>query len=659
MADNPAAKRSSIGWRPDIDGLRALAVFAVFAFHAFPKLKFLKGGFVGVDVFFVISGFLISSIIYTQLAKGTFSFWDFYSRRIRRIYPVLLTVLAGCLGVGWFYLLADDYMQLGKHIAGGAGFISNIVLFFEKGYFDNESATKPLLHLWSLGIEEQFYIFWPLILWLAWKIRKDALFWVALVIAVISMVMNLYCFKTRPEMDFFLPHTRIWELLAGALLAWGTLNWKEKAGIIKARLGGEKLGHALSLSGFALLAVSIVFMREKGFPGWQAILPVVATVLIVIAGKDAILNRWVLSNRVLVWFGLISYPMYLWHWPLISMKRVISLRTPSAIYCVAAFVVCTVLAWLTTRFIENPLRFGGHGKAKAAGLFLAMAAMGIVGYILFAIGGVPQRFPKGIQTIQKLLTQKFQDKNAGFKTPCYSEFRKDADYKKCQRASEETFQPQKKTILIWGDSQAAAFVPGFRKHFGADFNIVQRTSGGCPAVGRDATPICSKTVSRISDEIKASSPWAVVLSARWGLKEYRDSIGHFKGVIEQLRESGVQRIVVLGPVPDWERSLPKELIFFSREKGIVPVRVNTLDEEKTYTADRRIAQLCQESGVTYISSVSRLCNAEGCQVMEKEGDLQKIFYFDDNHLTNAGAEYLVGQMKDELGFYAGKWEKQP
>jgi len=355
VTDHPAARRSSIGWRPDIDGLRALAVFAVFAFHAFPKLKVFKGGFVGVDVFFVISGFLISSILYTQLAKGTFSFWDFYSRRIRRIYPALLVVLAGCLGVGWFYLLADEYMQLGKHIAGGAGFVANIVLFFEEGYFNNAAVTKPLLHLWSLGIEEQFYIIWPLILWLTWKIRKNALFWAALVIAAISLAMNLYWFMTRSEMAFFLPHTRIWELLSGALLAWGSLNWKEKAGIIKARLGGEKISHVLSIVGVALFMVSIAFMQEKGFPGWQAILPVVATVLIIMAGKDAILNRWVLSNRVLVWFGLISYPMYLWHWPLISMKWVISLRAPTATYGIVAFVACTLLAWLTTRFIEQPL----------------------------------------------------------------------------------------------------------------------------------------------------------------------------------------------------------------------------------------------------------------------------------------------------------------
>ena len=331
LAGNPAARKSSIGWRPDIDGLRALAVFAVFVFHAFPKVPVFKGGFVGVDVFFVISGFLISSIIYTQLEKGTFSFWDFYSRRIRRIYPVLLTVLTGCLVFGWFFLLADEYMQLGKHIAGGAGFVSNIVLYFEKGYFDNASATKPLLHLWSLGIEEQFYIFWPLILWVTWKLKRGAMFWVAMVIAAVSMVMNLYWYKSNPSLDFFMPHTRVWELLCGAMLAWGILHWKGKAGVMKERLGGDRVNHILSVAGFTLLIVSIVFMKERGFPGWQATVPIAATVLVIMAGKEAIINKWILSNRVLVWFGLISYPMYLWHWPLLSMARIVKSEPPGVV----------------------------------------------------------------------------------------------------------------------------------------------------------------------------------------------------------------------------------------------------------------------------------------------------------------------------------------
>jgi peptidoglycan/LPS O-acetylase OafA/YrhL len=175
-------------YRPDIDGLRAVAVLAVVLFHAFPGL--IRGGFIGVDIFFVISGYLISTIIFENLDRGSFSFREFYVRRIKRIFPALIVVLLACFAFGWFALLADEFNQLGKHIAAGAGFVSNIVLWGEAGYFDNSAETKPLLHLWSLGIEEQFYIVWPLLLWFAWK-RKFNLLTIAVLIAIISLALNI------------------------------------------------------------------------------------------------------------------------------------------------------------------------------------------------------------------------------------------------------------------------------------------------------------------------------------------------------------------------------------------------------------------------------------------------------------------------------------
>jgi len=208
-------------YRPDIDGLRALAVLSVVLYHAHAFPKVLKGGFIGVDIFFVISGFLISTIIFSGLERGSFSFFDFFCRRIRRIFPALLLVLISCYAFGWFVLLADEYKQLGKHIAAGAGFVSNFVLWTESGYFDAGAETKPLLHLWSLGIEEQFYIVWPLILWWAWK-KKFNLFTITLVLAFFSFGLNLAKYRVNGVADFYSPQTRFWELLAGALLAYIT-----------------------------------------------------------------------------------------------------------------------------------------------------------------------------------------------------------------------------------------------------------------------------------------------------------------------------------------------------------------------------------------------------------------------------------------------------
>ncbi len=210
-------------YRPDIDGLRAVAVLAVVAFHAFPSS--LKGGFIGVDVFFVISGYLISTIIFESLDRGAFSFREFYARRIKRIFPALILILVACFTFGWFALLADEFKQLQKHIAAGTSFVSNHVLWSEAGYFDNSAETKPLLHLWSLGIEEQFYIVWPLLLWFAWK-RKFNLLTITILVAIVSFVLNLRGIKQDVVATFYSPQTRFWELLCGSLLAWVSLYKK-------------------------------------------------------------------------------------------------------------------------------------------------------------------------------------------------------------------------------------------------------------------------------------------------------------------------------------------------------------------------------------------------------------------------------------------------
>ena len=211
-------------YRPDIDGLRAVAVLSVVVFHAFPTL--LKGGFIGVDVFFVISGFLISTIILKSLNNGTFSFREFYGRRVRRIFPALTIVLFSSLTLGWFGLLSDELNQLGKHVAAGAGFVSNLVLWSEVGYFDSSANSKPLLHLWSLGVEEQFYIVWPLLLWSAWKLRINVLL-VTLLIAGSSFLLSLNKVGYDITAAFYSPQTRFWELLAGSLLAWYQLRGRD------------------------------------------------------------------------------------------------------------------------------------------------------------------------------------------------------------------------------------------------------------------------------------------------------------------------------------------------------------------------------------------------------------------------------------------------
>lgn len=389
-------------YRPDIDGLRALAVLPVVIFHAFPES--LRGGYIGVDVFFVISGFLISSIIFSNIEKGTFSFLDFYSRRIRRIYPTLLTVLLGCLIFGYFSLFPEEYKQLGKHIAGSSVFISNFILLSESGYFDTSSISKPLLHLWSLGVEEQFYIIWPLLLALFVK-RKFNLFVVAFLCFLASFYLNLRTISVDPSQSFYSPFTRFWEILAGSMLAWMTLNKKEyftslKAGIngsISAILGKnyDFIANALSIAGLLILIYGYsVLTEDLQFPGLYALIPVSGACLLIMAGPSALVNKHILSFKLLVWVGLISFPLYLWHWPLLSFAYIIESGMPDASVRAMLVIASIALATFSYHFIENKLRFGGNLQGKTIILFIGMAIMGSLGLITYKSDGYDGRFHK-------------------------------------------------------------------------------------------------------------------------------------------------------------------------------------------------------------------------------------------------------------------------
>ena len=402
-------------YRPDIDGLRAVAVLAVVAFHSFPS--WVRGGFIGVDIFFVISGYLISTIIFENLDKGTFSFTEFYARRIKRIFPALLLVLIACFAFGWFALLADEYKQLGKHIAAGAGFISNFTLWNEAGYFDNSAETKPLLHLWSLGIEEQFYIVWPLLLWFAWK-RKFNLLVITIIVAIASFVLNIKGIKHDMVATFYSPQTRFWELLSGSLLAWVTLYKKDTFSNINFKLDyllsrivytekqeadGKRLSNILSFIGLLLLVYGFWRInKELSFPGKWALVPVLGAVLIITAGSKAWVNRTILSNKVAVWFGLISYPLYLWHWPILSFARIIESEVPSRNILIVAVVLSILLAWLTYKLIERPLRFGKNSKAKVAVLVVLMVVIGGFSYYSYRTILIPSDAVKASSALKQL-----------------------------------------------------------------------------------------------------------------------------------------------------------------------------------------------------------------------------------------------------------------
>ncbi|MBF0505090.1 MAG: acyltransferase [Candidatus Omnitrophica bacterium] len=433
-------------YRADVDGLRGLAVLFVVGYHAFPDI--FRSGFVGVDIFFVISGYLISSIILSNLEQNNFSLIDFYSRRVRRIFPALILVLLFCFAFGWFVLMTDEFKQLGKHIMGGAGFVSNFISWKESGYFDNAADTKPLLHLWSLAIEEQFYIFWPLLLVALWKWRKSGGFLrITASVAAVSFIVNIYLIRKGTEQIFYLPISRFWELMIGGILAYVTL-YRPRA--------ISQYHNARAVLGFVLLLLGLVFInRNVPYPGWFALLPTLGAFLIIGAGPQAWINRMCFSNRILVGIGLISYPLYLWHWPLLSYSRILfSGSSPKGLRFVLV-VFSLMLAWLTYRFVEKPIRFGTYRVRKTIGLVGLMLFVGFLGLISYFSLGIPAR---NVVKVNVLFQSGFEG-GAGIgvtMNDCrISDEKQAAIFAYCQRDARQT-----ERFALMGDSKAASLFPG-------------------------------------------------------------------------------------------------------------------------------------------------------------------------------------------------------
>ncbi|WP_027729906.1 acyltransferase [Variovorax paradoxus] len=353
-------------YRPDIDGLRAVAVLSVLGYHAFPQ--WIKGGFIGVDIFFVISGFLITTIILGSFEGDGFSYREFYARRVKRIFPALVLVLAATFAFGWWALLPHEWEQLGKHVAAGAGFVSNFAFWSEAGYFDNAAETKPLLHLWSLAIEEQFYIFWPVLLGLAWK-RKWRVLTVVGAVAALSFLLNVATIHSHREAAFYSPLSRFWELMIGGMLAYMRLHRP----LPKPGWGR----HAQSIAGLVLIGLGLAFIRGgKAFPGFWAILPTLGAFYCIAAGPTGVLNRYVLASRPMVWVGLISYPLYLWHWPLLVYARIVEGELPSNGLRALMLLAAVVLAWLTYRFVER-----GTRRSESSTVISVLVAL-MVGFVV-------------------------------------------------------------------------------------------------------------------------------------------------------------------------------------------------------------------------------------------------------------------------------------
>ena len=618
-------------YRSDIDGLRALAVISVIGFHAFPRQ--FGGGFIGVDIFFVISGFLISGIIFSNLENNTFDLKEFQVRRIKRIFPALLVILATCLLLGWFLLLANEYKQLGKQIAAAASFVSNFELWGETGYFDKAAETKPLLHLWSLGIEEQFYIFWPLLLGFAWR-RHHNFIAITFCIATLSFIANIICVKFAPEAAFYLPFTRFWELMTGGVLAFVSLHKPHYL---------AKAPNLSSFVGFALILLGACFLdNQHAFPGWWALLPTMGSALVISAGPAAHLNNYILNNRMLVAIGIISYPLYLWHWPLLSFAWIIDSGEPRWIIRIGLAILAIILAALTYEFVERPIRSRIRKNGIVPWLCIAMLTVGVVGGAVYLadgaksrlINGNPAGFDFDLGENDKTYSQCFLDKNdrLPFK-------------KSCDGISDGT--EGRPLVLIWGDSHAHSIALGLtqkRKLLG--FNLAQYTASACPPLvdfSVDARPQCKNINEFIMQKIKALKPNTVILSAFWYL--YNGFDGYTKldytklqETVRFLKDQKIPNITIVGELPIFYNDQPDIGARIFVRDGID--RTFFKFNRDSVAANETIKAFTATNNVSFVSPIDLLCDERGCLLSTSRTTLVPLAW-DYGHLTKPGAIYLL------------------
>lgn len=648
-------------YRPDIDGLRAIAVLSVVAFHAFPR--WMQGGFIGVDVFFVISGFLISTIIFQNLDKGTFSFFEFYARRVKRIFPALLVVLACCYAFGWFSLLSAEFKQLGKHIAAGAGFVSNLVLWSEAGYFDKSADTKPLLHLWSLGVEEQFYIIWPLLLWVAWK-RKFNLATVATVIGAASLLLNLKGITHDSTATFYSPQTRLWELLSGSLLAWFVLYKQQECKQLGLRIDrflahifysverksdGTTLTSALSAAGISLLFFGFWYIsQEFSFPGKWAIVPVTGALLIIAAGPTGWVNKSILAHPVAVWFGLISFPLYLWHWPLLAFARIVEAGVPSRNIRMLAVLAAIVLAWLTVQLIERQVRRNGFTKLKVFVLASLMATVGYIGYDAFEKNGYQDRFINVMNVgVNESLSYNWF---VGFR---YGECFLDPQNDPVQDFANHCGSNRdngRSLLLIWGDSHAASLYRGFADNAAShNYNVAQYTVSACPPImdfGGGQKKDCPRLNQFTMERIRELKPDTVVMAGYWaqynGTKKWEKlDTDKLTASIDMVKKAGVRNIILIGSLPVFDISQP-EMLKRAYVWSKIETRTYRNFNPEARSANNLIHEVAERSGVRFISPLDYMCDKQGCLLSLTTEKIVPLAY-DYGHLTTMGSDYLVSQ----------------
>ena len=619
-------------YRPEIDGLRALAVMPVIFFHA--GIQIFSGGYIGVDVFFVISGYLITSIILSELLDKSFSFIGFYERRARRILPALFFMMAICLPFAWFWLLPHELKGFSQSLVAVTTYTSNIYFWITTGYFEIAAELRPLLHTWSLAVEEQYYLLFPILLAIGVKWSRKGFVFILILLALFSLFLAQYLSEIRPSFAFYLLPTRIWELLVGTFLAF---YFQSHTRIQKNRLIGE-FG---SIIGICLLIYAIlVFDKQTPFPGLLALIPVFGAALIIVyADQDTFVGK-ILSSKFLVGLGLISYSLYLWHQPIFAFARTLSLESSSQFHPIFLIALVFPLGYLSWRFIERPFRDRNQFTRKSIFTYSALASA-----FFIAIGLVGQ-YTNGFLTKDQAAVLAYNEYN--------NENEDVGRVGNCFLGQEEG--PEKFTAacfalssnnsaFIWGDSHAAALAFGLRTAYP---NLSQLTASGCPPILGEAIktrPLCKKTNDYIADQIKRLQPSRVFLYSNWdAYGDQKPSVNLIRTVDYIRSVSPSSQITLIGGTPQFKPSLPTYM-FLKNKNLVLNETLPTYLYEPLSAIDMKFKSFADKNKIDFFSPMDVLCKENVCKITATyEGKVMPIIW-DYGHLTAAGSVLLSQQIK--------------
>lgn len=637
-----------MNYRREIEGLRALAVVPVILFHA--GFQSFSGGFVGVDVFFVISGYLITTIILTELGQGRFSLVNFYERRVRRILPALFLVMFACLPFAWFWLLPNDMQSFSQSLIAAATFSSNLFFWRTSGYFDTAAELKPLLHTWSLSVEEQYYLLFPVFLMLVWRFGKRWLPGLLAVLLALSLAIADWASLARPAANFYLLPTRGWELLVGALVAFHHTKRDSEP-------PGHRIAEGGSLAGVLLILFALFqFDSQTPFPGLYALVPTLGTALIIVFANDKTAVGKLLGSKPLVLVGLISYSAYLWHQPLFAFARQRSLTEPGTITMSLLCVAILPLAFLSWRLVEQPFRDRNaftRTQVFSFGLAASILAIGI-GMLGHASAG--SFFRSELKARADSLESRLRI-NYGLSSDCETRF---TDSPRCRTSD----TPE---LMLWGDSYAMHLLSGLLASR-PELPVVQATVSVCgpfldiapislPNNGKAWAKQCIETNDKVMDRLRSSdSIKYVVLSSSFGqyvgsdarimkrdgtiVDGAKEAADYFERTLQAIRSLG-KVPVIISPTPssgyNTGHCLLKADFFGSPKSGCDFPAARALEKQRQVLDF--LAGIGKNHKVVFLSE--GICELGVCTAARDD----TFIYRDGGHLSHEGSA-LIGKKMD-------------